>query len=209
MEIVLLSSKSKLHSEAKLVKKLFQLGLDTFHVRKPKFSSEEMSTYLSLFSEKHLNKMVLHTHHRMAKKYPVRGVHLTKKHRKHRNKKKLIRWFSGLFFKQPKVISRNCHKLSDVLSDQFAYEYIILTPVFDSISKKGYGASFSERTIEEVLVNSKNKVYAFGGVNAETIPAAQEMGFDGVMLYGSFWKADDQLEYFKAIQNPKVAAQYA
>ena len=69
------------------------------------------------------------------------------------------------------------------------YDYIFLSPVFDSISKNSHKSSFKKGDITQVLKSSKLKIYALGGINPETAEKAFRMGFDGIAVLGYIWEA--------------------
>jgi thiamine-phosphate pyrophosphorylase len=214
MEIALLSTKDKFLSEVNLICELFELGLDSFHIKKPDFSTKEMRTYLGSFPEIYRQRLVLHTHHRLANEFKIKGVHMTKNHLKRHDKKGMFSRFKNLFAVKPHIVSRNIKRVNDLNISDVSYEYIVLSPVFDSISKRGFGGAFSVRTIKDIMINAKCKVYAFGGVSTETIQEAVSLGFEGVLIFGALWKAEDKTAYFKDFMqtlhptsSPKVAAQ--
>ena len=69
-------------------------------------------------------------------------------------------------------------------------KYAFLSPIFDSISKKGYQSGFSK---EELIMHRDNGsihqgVVALGGVSEDNLDEVAEMGFGGVAMLGDFWK---------------------
>ena len=77
---------------------------------------------------------------------------------------------------------------------------MMLSPIFDSISKKNYSPAFSQRQL--ILINEKteNSIYALGGVDVSHIQTAKNDGFKGVVLYGSIWKNEsDKVVAFREI----------
>ena len=64
-----------------------------------------------------------------------------------------------------------------------------LSPVFNSISKKGYCAAFSEDEI--VAARAKGiideKVFALGGIRFALLDKIKSMGFGGAMILGDAW----------------------
>jgi thiamine monophosphate synthase len=71
------------------------------------------------------------------------------------------------------------------------YDYVFLSPVFDSISKEGYRAAFSHeellRASEAGLINAK--VIALGGIDATTLPLLKPYKFGGIGVLGAIWDA--------------------
>lgn len=201
MRLIVLSSPGKFESELKIVPRLFDFGLEVFHLRKPKFSYRKMNKYLSKFPAEHLNKVIIHTHHRLALKYKLKGIHFTEKQKK----KKLISWLKLKFFKILKpqlVVTTSYHSISDLLRDEKNYHYVFLSPVFDSISKKNYKSSFNEAILKQSLTKTRQEVIALGGVKKENIYKAKEFGFSGIAVLGSIWgDGKDPVKELKELQN--------
>ena len=67
--------------------------------------------------------------------------------------------------------------------------YVFLSPIFDSISKKGYKHSFSNKDLEEAGINGiiNERVVALGGVTPEYIPQLRAWNFGGAAFLGDVW----------------------
>ena len=65
-----------------------------------------------------------------------------------------------------------------------------LSPIFDSISKRGYRSAFSADDIAAAhkvgLIDER--VMALGGITFDKITEIKEMGFGGAMILGDAWK---------------------
>ena len=95
------------------------------------------------------------------------------------------------------------------------YDYVFLSPIFDSISKVGYTHAFTS----EDLLNAKStglinkKVIALGGINAENIPIAHQYGFGGVAVIGALWgnfsKDKDENALFERFDRLQIACKKA
>lgn len=199
MKILAVTSGDNIKSEIPIVMEMFREGLDVLHLRKPNFSEHLVEEYLSLLPEIYHNRIVLHGYHDLAKKFNLKGIHITKRHKKTPLKTwwriRLLKW------KKPTLkISTSCHSLSKLKKYTRNYDYVFLSPVFNSISKKHRKAGFSHKKIKKKLLSLDN-VYAMGGVNAKNIERVKELGFDGVVLYGSLWKdGSDPVAVFKEIK---------
>ena len=69
------------------------------------------------------------------------------------------------------------------------YDYIFLSPIFNSISKQGYNSNFTHK---ELLVLKRislinDKVYALGGVNKDNLVDVTSFGFGGASVLGYLW----------------------
>jgi len=66
--------------------------------------------------------------------------------------------------------------------------YCFLSPIFDSISKKGYKANFEKEALRAFLKKERKvKVIALGGITEENYSEVLELGFDGGAFLGSVW----------------------
>ena len=69
-------------------------------------------------------------------------------------------------------------------------DYLFLSPIFDSISKRGYLSQFSieslQNAAEEGLIDGK--VFALGGVTQAKLPLLHELGFGGAAMLGAAWQ---------------------
>lgn len=189
MELGVLSNARRTEDETGVVIRMFQMGLKQFHLRKPRLSTQELEEYLDRIPPRYRKRIIIHTHHELALKYDLGGIHLSKSHRK----KRLKRWIRFFWYRKrnPQIkISRTCHDLADLLQDKRRYDHVLLSPVFQGISSKSHGGGYSERSIISVLERSPHLVYALGGVTPESLPRVREMGFFGAILAGTIWEEE-------------------
>ena len=71
--------------------------------------------------------------------------------------------------------------------------YMFLSPIFDSISKEGYGAAFTPEMLNDAAANKiiDNKVIALGGIDASHIQALKDWHFGGAAFLGDIWNRID------------------
>ena len=196
MELILISPQSSTENEVEKVIALFIAGLEVFHLRKPGYSKEKMMRYIEQIPEHFHNRIVIHSHHRLALKYSLHGIHLSSSKRKSRFdmwaiKRFIIRKNHNL------TVSTSFHKISNIDHYDPLYNYVFLSPVFDSISKKDYQSGFDVFSLKKALQRAKYRVYALGGLCAENIVLAKEYGFKGGALLGGIWTEEDPVESFK------------
>ncbi|MFM7021531.1 MAG: thiamine phosphate synthase [Flavobacteriales bacterium] len=195
MEMVLISPQNSVSNEVGKVIELFESGLQVFHIRKPHYSKKRMITYIEKIPAQYHNRIVIHSHHKLALKYDLRGIHLTSSFRKN----KLKMWFVKTFIKGKKkglTVSTSFHRLSNLDNFDYIYNYVFLSPIFDSISKKDYQSGFNEFSLKKALERTKYTVYALGGVEVENISKTKEYGFKGCALLGGIWTEKDPVAHF-------------
>ena len=177
--IIVITRPDFFEGEAAKIAQLLQSGrADLVHIRKPRASQSEVEQLLFSIPTELYSRLVLHDHHSLAIKYGLRGVHLNS-----RNPEPPAGW-SG-------AVSISCHTLSE-LSEcrRKPYAYMSLSPIFDSISKRGYYSSFSPEVIAAAhkagLIDER--VMALGGITFDKITEIKEMGFGGAMILGDAWR---------------------
>lgn len=163
--------------EAAQIAQLFRAGLEVLHLRKPGASADEMAALLEQLPAEYLPRIVVHDHFGLAARYGLRGVHLNGRNP----------WPPA---GHTGSLSRSCHSLDEVRTWKERCDYVFLSPIFDSISKQGYGAAFTPEALQAAhdagLIDAK--VVALGGITAQRIPALAALGFGGVAVLGDVWQ---------------------
>lgn len=195
MKVIVISSSTNFEKEHDIVTRLFECGLETFHLRKPKLSTREMEEYINLIPLHFRNRIVIHSHHSLALKFQLKGIHITRVHKKKRAKLWLI--LKLLKVKRPgSIVSSSFRKLSDLYEEQPGKcTYSFLSPIFDSLSGK-FQSGFNEQSLRVAIQKTHHKIIARGGITEEKIVALKTLGFEGVALYSMLWKKSDPVKEF-------------
>ncbi len=164
--------------EAERIEALLRSGrAGLVHIRKPGAAREEVEGLLRAIGAGLRARLALHDHFELAARYGLRGVHTNSRH------PAPPAGFSG-------SVSRSCHSLSEVEAEKESYTFVSLSPVFDSISKRGYLSAFApgelERARDRGLIDGR--VYALGGVTFARLPEVERLGFGGAMILGDAWR---------------------
>jgi len=195
MKLVVISSPDLLHTEVNTVVNLFRDGLNTFHLRKPKFDRERMEEYLLAIPKEFRSRIVLHSHHSLAIKYKLHGIHLTRKHRQKNWGGLRLLWMKLRHSRM--IVTRTYHRLIDLDNIPKRYAYVFLSPVFESISS-GSRKRYSRSAISKTLSATRTSIYALGGISVDTIPEAKALGFAGAAIHGAMWNGQqDHTTYLK------------
>ena len=209
MKIILLSDFFPVKQEHLLLNALFEEGLEYFHLRKRSFSEAQMRRYLDQISPKNYNKIIIHSHFHLSDQYGLKGLHFKKEF--------TVADFAldqgvSLDWVRQKYnhISHSSHSILDIKRAIFSYNYMFLSPVFDSISNKGYNSKIKIKTIRKFFNEEPmhSQVIALSGMTTEKIKHVQEVGFNGFGLLGYIWipyKEDGNLlravNRFKLVQS--------
>jgi len=197
MRLIVISQSKVFENEADIVTKFFEAGLETFHLRKPKLSTRELKKYIQKIPKQFHSRIVIHSHHSLAGKFKLKGIHLTKTHHKRNIKTKLvIKWLRLL--NSNLIVSTSYTKLISVFEEDNRYSYVFLSPIFDSLTGK-YQSGFTDHSLIKALEKTTHNVIARGGVDVTCLPKAKELGFSGIALYSGLWEKENPLQEFQRI----------
>ncbi|MEO8760094.1 MAG: thiamine phosphate synthase, partial [Bacteroidia bacterium] len=134
MKVIVISPSKKRENEIKNVIQMFEAGLDSYHVRKPTFSTKQLQAYIEEIPKHFYNRIVIHSHHNLARKYNLQGVHYTKKHlvKNIRNwwREKMLRIATSKITK-----TTSYGKLASLYDlEDIKFDYVFLSPIFDTIT---------------------------------------------------------------------------
>lgn len=144
---------------------------DIVHIRKPDWNIQQMRRLISEIPEELRSRLKIHSHFSLANEMGLGGVHLNSRNPKAPD---------GI-----SNISISFHSVEQ-LADAEHYDYVTLSPVFDSISKPGYRSVFCLEKLRP-LIEGRN-VVALGGVTPDKFPILRETGFAGAAMLGYFWE---------------------
>lgn len=185
MKLIVISNSTPVANEAASINRLFDEGLEIFHIRKKVFTEKEMREYIESIAEKHFNKLVLHSHYHLAKEYDLKGIHISAKKKNIDSKK---------------AISVSFHSLNEIEKFAESFGYGFLSPIFNSISKKRYKSSFNLDELKSFLKNEKKKIIALGGVDENKFDQLKDINFAGIALLGAIWTNENPIEKFISIK---------
>ncbi|SFW75876.1 thiamine-phosphate pyrophosphorylase [Sinomicrobium oceani] len=169
---------------------MFEEGLQTLHLRKPGMNRAETIRFLDQIPETYHPGIALHQHYDITDDYTLKGIHLPEKARKKKDAGTLI----DIYRKKELSVSTSFHATEALLSCKAdTFDYAFLSPVFDSISKTGYGGHSFDLSGQELPF----PVLALGGVTPEHIPTALQNGFSGIAVLGYIWNASSPVEAFR------------
>ena len=197
MQLTVLTAPASVAKETMLVNTLFEAGMPKLHLRKPEWTREEIVAYLREIEAPFLKRVSLHSHYQVAKDFALGGVHFTEK--KCCELGSTINCEIQSWRKAGFHVSRAVHDMDTLKASGNDYDYLLASPVFESISKTGHRPSFLW-DVQKVKAGITAKVFALGGIVHQKVEAARKLGFDGVATLGHLWKRPEQaLENFKSI----------
>ena len=198
MKLILITPPTYFVEEDKIITALFEEGLDLLHLRKPDTAPIYAERLLTLIPEQYHNRIVVHGHFYLKDEFKLKGVHLNSRN------PHLPGNYKG-------HISRSCHSLEEVKEHKKNCDYVFLSPVFDSISKKDYHANYTPEEIRKAHKSGiiDKKVIALGGIDTDNIRQVKSYGFGGAAIMGALWNKFDScmdrdfdlvIEHFKKLK---------
>lgn len=171
--------------------------LDTLHVRKPSYSPVQMRKYLTvLCNEGWGERLVLHSCFECAAEFPVRGVHLNEEAKRHPEVARGVR-----------KVSLAVHEPSELAEiPAGAYEYVLASPFFPSLSKTGYLPRYSLAEWGAAIAVSSCRVVALGGVLPQYLSKIWNLGCGGAAFLGYLWQAKTKEELAEFLNKLKEYA---
>lgn len=162
--------------ESEILSRLFDEGMQRLHIRKPESGVGEIRNLLDTIAPCYHPQIVLHDHFELVDAYTLGGIHLNKRNNQ------IPQAFRG-------SISRSCHSLEELRTYK-NLDYLFLSPIFQSISKEGYGSGFPLETLQQAsdagIINEK--VIALGGIDLSTWTLLKSINFGGAALLGALWE---------------------
>lgn len=180
MKLILITAPNYFVEEDKIITALFEEGLDILHLRKPDTAPMFAERLLTLIPEQYHKRIVVHGHFYLKDEYRLKGIHLN-----HRNPN-IPENYKG-------HLSCSCHSLEEVKEKKRRCDYVFLSPVFDSISKLNYNASYTPVELKKAHKAGiiDKKVIALGGIDTFNLEEVKDYGFGGAAILGALWNKFD------------------
>jgi thiamine-phosphate pyrophosphorylase len=198
MRLVVITPTKDIQDEQSLVTKMFESGLKTLHLRKPKHSTNMMREYIKDIPEVFHDRIVIHSHHDLALKFNLKGIHLGRIHLSKKWNYFLIRLRLKLRFGQTSK-SRSYSRLQQVYNkEEQDFDYFLLGTMFNNMTGDLY-SGFYEDGVTAANKNSGKKLIARGGTTVKSIEKAAKYGFYGIAFNSYIWNADEPFITFSKI----------
>ncbi|PZF71470.1 thiamine phosphate synthase [Taibaiella soli] len=195
MKLILITPDDTFGRELSIVNGCFAYGLQRLHLRKKGFSKEDYRNYIAAVDDTFHDRIVLTEYFSLLEEFNLGGVHLNSHIRD------LQKTSDELALLKPKQISSSFHSWDEIAAAKDHFNYVFISPVFDSISKKGYKAGIDlegAATLKQTKVDCP-EVIGLGGVQAYNIQRLKEMNFDGAALLGAVWESENPVVAFREI----------
>ncbi|WP_022824703.1 thiamine phosphate synthase [Hymenobacter norwichensis] len=199
--LLVITQPKQVATEPNLLVRLFEHGLAVAHLRKPGWTMAEMESYLQLIPLQYHARLVVHSHYELAMRYNLKGIHLTEKSRLQPQTPALLRKLWG------RSVSTSFHSLAEVARHRRRYQYVFLSPIFDSTSKADYRSNFRLEAVQQAIKQWQCRggyvpqVVALGGIMPANIAQVQQADFAGAAVLGGIWQQPDPVAAFRQLQS--------
>ena len=198
MKLFIITPSKEIPDETSLITKMFESGLTNLHLRKPKFSTNQMRDFIEEIPAHFHQYIVIHSHHQLALKYNLKGIHLTSTHLSKKWKYFFVRQRLKLKFGKISK-SRSYSRLQQVYNkEEYVFDYILMGTMFNSITGELY-SGFYEAGVKAAIKNSGKKYVARGGTSPKTVAKAKELGFYGLAFNSYIWDHTSPFENFQHV----------
>lgn len=192
-KLLIITSETGIPKETESIIQLFEEGLELLHIRKPSYPLEEIRSLIESIPSKFHSKIVIHSHYALLHEFSLKGLHLPEKIRKEVHTNEI-----------ENIVSTSFHTLEDIVVEKRNFEYAFFSPVFPSISKKGYVPSLQLKSLKYFFDSNKSQIMfpiiALGGINDSTIIQARDIGFAGAACIGYIWGGDKPIKQLQKLQ---------
>jgi thiamine-phosphate pyrophosphorylase len=187
-ELIAVATAEELKSTT-LLPPLFEAGLQTLHLRCQTWDLARFSALIKEIPAEYHSRLIIHSHYELANEFHLKGIHFTEKSKQSIPSIDFVKSYPGL------QLSASFHSLAELKENTFAFEYVFLSPIFNSISKSGYCSAFQPwelvTFLQQYHKDTSTKVIALGGIQASNIMDIHKIGFDGAALYGTLWESEN------------------
>ncbi len=190
--IIVLTSEKPIPNEANQINQLFKADLEILHLRKPTFTIDGYRSLLDLIEAKYHNRIMTHQFPELTQEYKLRGIHLQEQARI--DLEDALEVTIKVYTNKGFSVTSSFHSKEDIEACKADFEYVLLSPVFGSISKAGYeGKGFDVNDLNHTIIG-------MGGINETTLQKTYDLGFKGVGILGGIWNTEDPINSFSKIQ---------
>lgn len=196
--VIAITQDKALPNEAALCVQLLELGVHSVHIRKPAWSTKQLIELIREIPEQYRKQLVIHRDPDAAMTTGVRGLHLPYQD--------LI---GGRISLPPNLsLSASVHSWEEAHIAMKLCSYCFISPVYDSISKKGYIANPGLNDVPPSL--KQKQIYALGGIRPSNCSEAIDKGYAGVATLGHLWAEPGEVvlrarQIIRAISSEKMS----
>jgi len=186
--LLVITHADHLPGETECWKELLSAGADAILLRKPGWTEDDYVSLLERTDPACYSRILIAQYCLLQQRYGLLGAHFSE----HLRDSTPPQWLEALR-SEGCLLSTGIHHSGALPAMTAHWDLLLLSPVFDSISKPGYKGQVPEGfrlgDSGQLAVGSRqSRVLALGGVDQGNAAMAKQMGFDGIALLGAVWQ---------------------
>ena len=204
-QLVLLTAPTAQPNEPHILTELLTQDLGRLHLRKPGWTAAQLEALIQALPTQFYSRLVLHAYPELVRQYRLGGLHLTERARAAARRRPAL--LPG------QTLSTSFHSLAEISQHRRRYDYVFLSPIFDSLSKAGYASKFDLGDLRRFFLTQTARpghrppVLGLGGIEAQNIGQVQQAGFAGAAVLGAVWQSADPVAAWRQITQASAASQ--
>ena len=193
MKIIVITPTRDLPDEPAIVTRMFEAGLKTLHLRKPRHSTKRMSEYISEIPKHFHNRIVVHSHHSLALRFNLKGIHLSRAHLSTNWRYWFVKTRLRMRFARCSK-SRSYSRLQQAYNkEEQHFDYYLMGTVFNNMTGGLYSGFYEEGVVAANRNCGKNLI-ARGGTVSSSVGHAHKLGFAGIAFNSFIWESENAFE---------------
>jgi len=204
-QLVLLSAPTAQPDEPQVLTELLAQDLGRLHLRKPDWTAAQLEELIQALPPQFYPRLVLHAYPHLVRQYQLGGLHLTARARAAARRRPAV--LPG------QTLSTSFHSMAEIVRTRRRYDYVFLSPIFDSLSKVGYASNFILGDLQcffqaqAARPSYRPPIVALGGIEAQHISRVQQAGFAGAAVLGAVWQNADPVAAWRQVAQASAASQ--
>jgi thiamine-phosphate pyrophosphorylase len=190
-------------SEIEKIVSMFEMGADYLYLRKPEKDISYWYAYIEQFPYGWESKMIT-SEFKLLHDLKLGGFHFKREMLQNVSEKDLIENLKMLKDSSIKS-SVTAHDLSELNKYDGQFDIVLISPLFDSISKKEYHGNWDFEKLKIFIENRtplSTLLIGQGGIVDKNFMEVQSLGLDGYALLGYLWNSsEDVIENFKKLRD--------
>jgi thiamine-phosphate pyrophosphorylase len=190
-------------SEIEKIVSMFEMGADYLYLRKPEKDISYWYAYIEQFPYGWESKMIT-SEFKLLHDLKLGGFHFNREMLQNVSEKDLIENLKMLKDSSIKS-SVTAHDLSELNKYDGQFDIVLISPLFDSISKKEYHGNWDFEKLKIFIENRtplSTLLIGQGGIVDKNFMEVQSLGLDGYALLGYLWNSsEDVIENFKKLRD--------
>ncbi len=144
-----------------------------------------METLLNAINEKYYAGISMHQFPELVEKYNLSGFHFSYSYPYQKQIADRL--------KKNHQVSISTHTKCEIGEYEHIMDYMFLSPLFPSVSKKEEQFLLDKEKISNYLLKGiQSKIIALSGIHPENAAEAFDLGFDGIAVLGSIWEGQTE-----------------